>query len=169
MFARIFSGGLTGIDAYCIEVEVDCTGGIGQIQIVGLPDAAVKESQERVRSAIKACSFLMPPGKKWVVNLAPADTRKEGPSFDLPIAVGILAATGLLPTASLSQYWLVGELGLDGSLRPVTGILPIAIASKAFRMPTRRKPVWLRGLPFILFRTYNRFAKSSEIQNTLTI
>jgi magnesium chelatase family protein len=132
MFARIFSGGLLGIDAYCIEVEVDCTGGIGQIQIVGLPDAAVKESQERVRSAIKACSFLMPPGKKWVVNLAPADTRKEGPSFDLPIAVGILAATGLLPSMHLSSFWLVGELGLDGSVRPVTGILPIAIASKDF-------------------------------------
>src|SRR6516225_75143 len=115
MFARVFSGGLLGIDAYRIEVEVDCTGGIGQIQIVGLPDAAVKESQERVRSAIKACSFLMPPGKKWVVNLAPADTRKEGPSFDLPIAIGILAATGLIPTIHLPKIWLVGELGLDGS------------------------------------------------------
>ena len=132
MFARIFSGGLIGIDAYCIEVEVDCTGGIGQIQIVGLPDTAVKESQERVRSAIKACSFLMPPGKKWVVNLAPADTRKEGPSFDLPIAVGILAATGLIPTTHLSGFWVVGELGLDGSVRPVTGALPITLACKSF-------------------------------------
>ena len=131
MFARVYSGGLVGIDAYCIEVEVDCTGGIGQIQIVGLPDAAVKESQERVRSAIKACSFLMPPGKKWIVNLAPADTRKEGPSFDLPIAVGILAATGLVSTNHLSSLWLVGELGLDGAVRPITGTLPIALACKA--------------------------------------
>ena len=130
MFARAFSGGLLGIDAYRVEVEVDCTGGIGQIQIVGLPDAAVKESQERVRSAIKACSFLMPPGKKWVVNLAPADTRKEGPSFDLPIAIGILAATGLIPTIHLPKIWLVGELGLDGSVRPITGALPIALAAK---------------------------------------
>jgi magnesium chelatase family protein len=130
MFARVFSGGLLGIDAYRIEVEVDCTGGIGQIQIVGLPDAAVKESQERVRSAIKACSFLVPPGKKWVVNLAPADTKKEGPSFDLPIAVGILAATGLIPTGHLTDFWFVGELGLDGAVRPVSGTLPIVLAAK---------------------------------------
>lgn len=132
MFARVFSGSLLGIDAYCIEVEVDCTGGIGQIQIVGLPDAAVKESQERVKSSIKACSFLMPPGKKWIVNLAPADTRKEGPAFDLPIAVGILAATAMIPTEHLSRFWFVGELGLDGAVRPVTGILPITLAAKSF-------------------------------------
>jgi len=131
MFARVFSGGVMGVDACCIEVEVDAGGGIGQILIVGLPDAAVKESQERVRSAIKACSFLMPSGKKWVVNLAPADTRKEGPAFDLPIAVGILAATDCLPTTYLSDFWVVGELGLDGSVRPVSGVLPIAMACQA--------------------------------------
>ncbi len=130
MFARIYSGGLIGVDAYRIEVEVDCSGGIGQIQIVGLPDASVKESQERVRAAIKSCSFLMPPGKKWVVNMAPADTRKEGPLYDLPIAVGILASTGLINKEHTSKFWLVGELGLDGSVRAVTGILPIAIAAK---------------------------------------
>lgn len=130
MFARVFSGGLIGIDAYCIAVEVDCSGGIGQIQIVGLPDAAVKESQERVRSAIKACSFLMPYAKKWIVNLAPADTRKEGPSYDLPIAIGILAASGLVLQDNLAYLWLVGELGLDGSVRSVSGILPIALACK---------------------------------------
>jgi magnesium chelatase family protein len=126
MFARVYSGGLVGIDAYRIEVEVDCGGGMGQIHIVGLPDAAVQESQERVRSAIKACSFLMPPAKKWIINLAPADTKKEGPAYDLPIAVGILAATNLLPTHNLAKFWLVGELSLDGSIRPVSGILPIA-------------------------------------------
>lgn len=130
MFARTLSAALSGVDAYKVEVEVDCSGGIGQIQIVGLPDAAVKESQERVRSAIKACSFLIPPGKKWVVNLAPADVRKEGPAYDLPIAVGILAATDLLPRDHLSDLWLAGELGLDGAVRPVTGILPSAIAAK---------------------------------------
>lgn len=130
MFARVLSGGLLGIDAYRIEVEVDCSGGIGQIQIVGLPDAAVREAQERVRTAIKSCSFLMPTAKKWVVNLAPADTRKEGPAYDMPIAIGILAASGLLPIEYLSQFYLVGELGLDGSLRPVPGVLPIAIHSK---------------------------------------
>src|SRR5271170_4703674 len=131
MFARVLSGGLLGIDAYRIEVEVDCSGGIGQIQIVGLPDASVKEAQERVRTAIKSCSFLMPTAKKWVVNLAPADTRKEGPAYDVPIAIGILAASGLLPTEHLSQIYLVGELSLDGSLRPVPGILPMSIHCKS--------------------------------------
>ena len=131
MFARIFSGGLLGVEAYRIEVEVDCSSGIGQIQIVGLPDASVKESQERVRAAIKACAFLIPPGKKWTVNLAPADTRKEGPVFDLPIAVGILAATNLVPTTHLNRFWLIGELSLDGSIRPVPGVLPVAMAARA--------------------------------------
>ena len=136
MFARAFSGGVVGVDAYCIEVEVDMSGGIGQILIVGLPDAAVKESQERVRSAIKACSFLMPPGKKWVVNLAPCDTRKAGPAYDLPISIGILAATGYLPTEHLSKFWLAGELSLDGSIRAVSGVLPIAMACRASGTPS---------------------------------
>jgi magnesium chelatase family protein len=131
MFARVFSGGLIGVDAYCIEVEVDCSGGIGQIQIVGLPDTAVKESQERVRAAIRACDVLMPHAKKWIVNLAPADTRKEGPAFDLPIAVGIIAASGLSSTAHISKFWFIGELGLDGSIRPIAGVLPVAMACKA--------------------------------------
>lgn len=131
MFARVFSGGLQGVDAYRIEVEVDCSGGIGQIQIVGLPDASVKESQERVRAAIKSCSFLMPPAKKWVVNMAPADTRKEGPLYDLPIAIGILASTGLINREHISKFWFVGELGLDGAMRAVMGVLPIVIAAKA--------------------------------------
>ncbi len=131
MFARVFSGGLQGVDAYRIEVEVDCSGGMGQIQVVGLPDASVKESQERVRAAIKSCSFLMPPGKKWVVNMAPADTRKEGPLYDLPIAIGILSSTGLIDKQHILKFWLVGELSLDGAVRAVTGILPIVIAAKA--------------------------------------
>jgi magnesium chelatase family protein len=130
MFARVFSGGLLGLESYRLEVEVDCSGGIGQIQIVGLPDASVKEAQERVRAAIKACSFLVPPGKKWTVNMAPADTRKEGPVYDLPIAVGILAATELVSMSHLGDFWFIGELGLDGSIRPVSGVLPIAIAAK---------------------------------------
>jgi magnesium chelatase family protein len=132
MFARVFSGGLNGLEAFAIEVEVDCCGGIGQIQIVGLPDASIKESQERVKAAIKACNFLMPAAKKWVVNLAPADLRKEGPSFDLPIAIGILASTARLATDHLSKLWLVGELGLDGSVRPVSGVLPLALMCKQF-------------------------------------
>jgi magnesium chelatase family protein len=131
MFGKVYSGALAGVDAYPIEVEVDCSGGIGQIHIVGLPDAAVKESQERVRSAIKACAFMMPPGRKWIVNLAPADTRKEGPAFDLPIAVGVLAATGCIPVAPLADFWMVGELGLDGSVRAINGVLPVAMSCRA--------------------------------------
>ncbi|MBY0358948.1 MAG: YifB family Mg chelatase-like AAA ATPase [Candidatus Obscuribacterales bacterium] len=127
MFSRVGSGAVTGVDAYGIEVEVDCCGGMGQISIVGLPDTAVKESQERVRAAIRACQFIMPPGKKWVVNLAPADTRKEGPSLDLPIAIGVLAATGYVDAERLAQFWMMGELGLDGSVRGVSGILPVAM------------------------------------------
>ena len=131
MFSRVLSGAVNGVDAYRIEVEVDCVGGMGQISIVGLPDAAVKESQERVRSAIRACEFLMPGGKKWIVNLAPADTRKEGPFLDLPIAVGILSATGHLPVNRLADFWMVGELGLDGAVRGVSGVLATAIACRA--------------------------------------
>ncbi len=128
MFARVYSSGIVGVDAYKIEVEVDCSGGIGQIHIVGLPDAAIKESQERVRSAIKACDFILPPGKKWIVNLAPADTRKEGPAYDLPIAIAILAATGYLVSNDINKFWLIGELGLDGSVRSVNGVVPVAMA-----------------------------------------
>jgi magnesium chelatase family protein len=131
MFARVYSGGLAGVDAYRIEVEVDCSGGIGQIHVVGLPDTAVKESQERVRSAIKACDLLMPPGKKWIVNLAPADTRKEGPSYDLPIAVAILASTGHVDCSRLGEFWMVGELSLDGAVRAATGVLPLAASCRA--------------------------------------
>jgi magnesium chelatase family protein len=131
VFARVYTGGLVGVEAYRIEVEVDCSGGIGQIHIVGLPDTAVKESQERVRSAIKACDLLMPPGKKWVVNLAPADTRKEGPSYDLPIAIGMLASTGHVDGSRLGQFWMVGELSLDGGVRATTGILPLAASCRA--------------------------------------
>jgi len=127
MFARVYSGGVVGLDAYKVEVEVDSCAGMGQFQIVGLPDAAVRESQERVRSAIKASSFILPPARKYVVNLAPADTRKEGPQFDLPIAVGILASTGCVAISNASQFMFIGELGLDGAVRPVSGVLPIAM------------------------------------------
>lgn len=134
MFARVYTGGLVGVDAYRIEVEVDCGCGIGQIHIVGLPDTAIKEAQERVRAAIKSCDFFMPSGKKWIVNLAPADTRKEGPAFDLPIAVGILSATGFIPPNKLEQFWMIGELGLDGAVRGTPGILPLAASCKAHGM-----------------------------------
>ncbi len=128
MFARVLTGGLVGVDSYRIEVEVDCCGGIGQMQIVGLPGASVKESQDRVRSAIKACGHLLPPAKKWVINMAPADTRKDGPSYDLPIAVGVLASCGFVPVNNLSKLWMIGELGLNGAVRSVSGVLPLAMS-----------------------------------------
>lgn len=130
MFARVYSGALAGVDAYRVEVEVDCCGGIGQINIVGLPGAAVKESQERVRSAIKSCDYLLPPAKKWVVNLAPADTRKEGPLYDMPIAAGLLASIGYIPAGNLSKIWMVGELSLNGAVRPVSGVLSMTICAR---------------------------------------
>jgi magnesium chelatase family protein len=130
MFARVFSGALLGVEAFAIEVEVDCCAGLGQISIVGLPDTAIREACERVRAAIKACDFLIPPGKKWLVNLAPSDIRKEGSAYDLPIATAVLAATGLIQSERIANLWFVGELGLSGSVRPVNGVLPLALAAK---------------------------------------
>jgi len=130
MFARVYSGALSGVDAYRVEVEVDCCGGIGQVNIVGLPGAAVKESQERVRSAIKSCDYLLPPAKKWVVNMAPADTRKEGPAYDMPIAAGMLASIGYIPSHNLSKIWMVGELSLNGNVRPVSGVLSMTLCAR---------------------------------------
>lgn len=130
MYKRVFSGCLIGIEACCIEVEVDCSNGIGQIQIVGLPGVSIREAQDRVRSSIRSCALLMPPGKKWTINLAPADLRKEGPAYDLPIAIGILASTEMMAHHNLEKFWFIGELGLDGSIRAVPGILPLALACR---------------------------------------
>ncbi len=129
MLAMIQSAALLGIDAYPVRVEVDLSNGIPSFEIVGLPDSAVKESRERVRTAIKN-SNLMFPAKRITVNLAPADTKKEGASFDLPIASGILTAMGTLPNGALDGILLAGELSLDGSLRPVNGILPMVHHAK---------------------------------------
>ena len=126
MLARIFSCTTVGMDPYLIEVEVDVSGGLPEFTIVGLPDTTVKESKERVRTAIKNAGFDFPPSK-IIVNLAPADIKKEGPGFDLAIATGILAATGQLKADYLNDYILVGELSLDGSIRSVPGILPMAL------------------------------------------
>ncbi len=114
-----------GIDACAVEVEVDVQGGLPQMQIVGLPDAAVRESRERVRSAIKNCGFDLPP-RSVVINLAPADLRKQGNHLDLAIAAALLAAYGHLPEAVLEGRLLCGELGLDGTIRSVRGGLAIA-------------------------------------------
>lgn len=127
------SAAVYGIDANIIDVEVDFSGVKLEKEIfstVGLPDAAVRESRDRVRSAIKNSGFDIPP-TKITINLAPADLKKEGSGFDLPIAIGILGAYGALHNKDLNDFLLVGELGLDGSLRAVQGMLPIAIAARA--------------------------------------
>jgi magnesium chelatase family protein len=129
MLARVWSASLIGIDALKVGVEVDIAGGLPVIAIVGLPDAAVQESKERVRTAVKNSGFLFPM-RKVVVNLTPADVRKEGPSFDLPISVGVLAGCEQVRTELLDDYLFLGELSLDGSLRPVAGVLAIAAAAK---------------------------------------
>ena len=126
MLATVNSCTLMGLTVYEIEVEVDAAGGLPDWNIVGLPDTAVKESKERVRTAIKNSGFDFPP-RRIVVNLAPAHIKKEGPSFDLPIALAILAATNQIDPEKIKEIVAIGELGLDGKLRKVNGILPISL------------------------------------------
>ncbi|QQS35001.1 MAG: YifB family Mg chelatase-like AAA ATPase [Ignavibacteriales bacterium] len=129
MLSKIYSSATYGIDAYILEVETHVEKQIPNFIIVGLPDNAVKESRERVTAAIKN-SGLEFPLKKVTINLAPADIRKEGSSFDLPIAVGILSATGVLENILIDDTIFLGELSLDGNLRPVKGVLPISVEAK---------------------------------------
>jgi magnesium chelatase family protein len=129
MLARVLSGAVLGIDAYLVGVEADVANGLPTFITVGLPQGAVKEGKERVVAAIQNSGFLVPP-KRITVNLSPADVRKDGSAFDLPIAVGLLAGTGQLRAGRLGEHVLLGELGLDGGLRPVRGALPVAVAVK---------------------------------------
>ncbi len=130
MLAKVYSAAVNGIHAYPVEVEVNAGWGDTKILIVGLPDAAVRESRDRVTTALVNSGYRFPMGKT-TINLAPADVKKEGPSFDLPIAIGMLAASEQCPTDGLSDYVMVGELALTGAIRSVKGILPIAIRAKA--------------------------------------
>ena len=129
MLAKVLSSAVLGIDAYRVEVEVDITSGLPTFTTVGLPEAAVKESKERVKSAISNSGYRFP-DDRITVNLAPADIKKEGTGFDLPIALGILTATGLIPQENISRYLFLGELSLDGRIKPVRGSLPMALAAK---------------------------------------
>ncbi|MCX6168714.1 MAG: YifB family Mg chelatase-like AAA ATPase [Ignavibacteriales bacterium] len=129
MFSKILSGATFGIDAYLVEVETHYEKQLPSITIVGLPDNAVKESKERVLAAIKNSGIEFPL-KKITINLAPADIKKEGSSFDLPIAVGILAATEIINPDLLNQTFILGELSLDGSLRKIKGALPITVEAR---------------------------------------
>src|ERR1700744_1696406 len=130
MLARVCSAAVNGIDAFTVEVEVNCGYGDSFIALVGLPDAAVKESKDRVSTALSNSGYKFPMGKT-TINLAPADVRKEGPSFDLPIALGMLAASEQIETDQLDHFVTVGELALTGAIRPVKGVLSIALRAKA--------------------------------------
>ena len=129
MIAKILSSAVIGIDAYLVEVEVDIAQGLPTFTTVGLPEASVKESKERVKSAINNSGYSFP-ADRITVNLAPANIKKEGTGFDLPIALGILSATGIIPKEITSNYLILGELSLDGRIKPVNGTLPMAIAAK---------------------------------------
>jgi magnesium chelatase family protein len=129
MLARVFSCAILGLDGVVVEVEVDTGQGLPAITIVGLPDAAVQESRERVQMAIKNAGLIFP-RKRITVNLAPASVRKEGPAYDLPIALGVLIATSQLPPDCLEGALVVGELSLDGSVRHIRGVLPMAALAR---------------------------------------
>jgi magnesium chelatase family protein len=129
MLVKTFGSAVFGIEATTITIEVNVSQGIN-FYLVGLPDSAVKESQQRMESAIRT-NELSWPGKKVVINMAPADIRKEGSAYDLPLAIGILAASGQIQHEALDKYILMGELSLDGSLQPIKGVLPIAIQARA--------------------------------------
>lgn len=129
MFSSVKTIGVTGIDGYIINVEATLLPGLSGTDIVGLPDTSVKESRERVTSAIKNIGLQFPYGK-MILNLSPADTKKEGANFDLPIAISILVIMGILKLEDLKDYAFVGELSLDGSLNPIKGILPMAICAE---------------------------------------
>jgi magnesium chelatase family protein len=129
MLARVWSASIVGIDAVKVGVEVDVSGGLPGIVVLGLPDSAIQESRERVKATLKNAGFAFPM-RKIVINLTPADLRKEGPCFDLPISVGILAASEQVSADLLGDYLFLGEVSLDGSLRPVAGVLPIAAAAQ---------------------------------------
>lgn len=128
MFARVLSGTVYGVDGHLVQVEVDISRGLPFFEIVGLPDAAVRESRDRVRTAIRNTGLPFPTGR-LVVNLAPADLPKSGPACDLAIALGILAASGQVPAERVQRLCAVGELSLDGAVRGVPGVLPIALAA----------------------------------------
>ena len=128
MLSKIKSYTLEGLAGLGVDIEIDINAGLPGYETVGLPDTAVKESRERVRAAIKNSGFKYPT-KRITVNLAPADSKKEGALFDLPIAVGILAASDQLKEARYSDLTILGELSLDGGIRPVNGIMPIIISA----------------------------------------
>jgi len=139
--SRCRSAAVNGVRARSVEVEVTLSGGRPRVQIVGLPDMAVRESRDRVRSAIRRSGFAFPNSEQVIVNLAPATRRKVGAVYDLPIALAILAAAGQVPRAALTRYLILGELALDGRVRPIRGALPVALLAAATGGPRLLLPV----------------------------
>src|SRR5262245_5496363 len=139
MLASLRTAAVFGVEASPVHVEVDVSFGIPSFTMVGLPDASVRESRDRVRSAIRNSGFEFPP-HKITVNLAPADVRKAGAAFDLPIALGILAASGVVERRQIADLVLLGELSLDGSIHPARGVLPIAVAARREGVPSLLLP-----------------------------
>ena len=129
MLARVYSSAVLGVDAYRVEVEVDIARGLPNVSIVGLPDHSIRESRDRVKSAVVNSGFPFP-SQRITVNLAPADIRKDGTSFDLPMAIGLLAATKTISTTNLERYVLLGELSLDGRIKSIRGSLPVAVRAR---------------------------------------
>lgn len=179
MLSRVLSASIIGIDAHPVEVEVDITSrGLPHFSMVGLPDTAVKESKDRVRAALKNIGFAFPL-KQVTVNLAPADLKKEGSSFDLPIAIGIITAEGIIGTDSVGGYLFTGELSLDGRIKPVKGTLSMALRAKemglkGLMLPEENAPeaavvqgvpvFGIKSLPEVIdFLSGNRLQKSFEI------
>jgi len=130
MISKVLTGTTLGVDAYPVEVEVDISMGLPSFSTVGLPDNAVKESKDRVKSAIKNSDYTFP-ARRITVNLAPAHIKKEGTTFDLPVAVGILAAGGVVAAERLADYMILGELSLDGRIKPVNGALSVAVVARS--------------------------------------
>src|SRR5438552_16401073 len=130
MLAKVYSVAVSGLDAYSVEVEVDLAAGLPMFTVVGLPDLTVRESRERGRSALRNSGFSFPQ-RKITVNLAPADLRTERARFHLPIAVGVLAAEGIIPAAVLRELVMVGEVSLEGAIKPVHGALSMALACRS--------------------------------------
>lgn len=130
MLSRVYSCAVIGLEGVLVEVEVDFGSGLPGITVVGLPDTAVQESRERVRAAIKNSGLFFPNRKRLIINLAPAAVRKEGPAYDLPMAIGILISTGQIPQQAVEDILLVGELSLDGSVRHIPGLLPMAALAR---------------------------------------
>jgi len=165
MLARVKSGALMGVDAYLVEVEVDLAPGLPAFTTVGLPEAAVKESKDRVKAALKNSGYQFP-NNRITLNLAPADVRKEGTGFDLPAALGILCAQGVVPQEALESYLVFGELSLDGRLKPTRGCCPWAWSPGTRASPsssprtTPGRPGWCRGSAPLPRKTWPRWWNS---------